>query len=64
MLYEVITVEYIDGEELTDHLTAQGGRLTVAQTVPIINQIYSLRYGTLPIVRATGGLDDTIANYA
>ncbi len=25
-----------------------------------LNQIYSLRYGTLPIVRATGGLDDTI----
>ncbi|WP_295053389.1 glycogen synthase GlgA [Sulfuricurvum sp.] len=29
-----------------------------------LNQIYSLRYGTLPIVRATGGLDDTIENYA
>jgi len=28
-----------------------------------LNQIYSLRYGTLPIVRATGGLDDTIENY-
>ena len=28
-----------------------------------LNQIYSLRYGTLPIVRATGGLDDTIQNY-
>lgn len=27
-----------------------------------LNQIYSLRYGTLPIVRATGGLDDTIVN--
>src|SRR5205814_7180532 len=25
-----------------------------------LNQIYSLRYGTPPIVRATGGLDDTI----
>jgi starch synthase len=25
-----------------------------------LNQIYSLRYGTVPIVRATGGLDDTI----
>lgn len=25
-----------------------------------LNQIYSLRYGTLPIVRATGGLNDTI----
>lgn len=25
-----------------------------------LNQMYSLRYGTLPLVRATGGLDDTI----
>ena len=25
-----------------------------------LNQIYSLRYGTAPVVRATGGLDDTI----
>jgi starch synthase len=25
-----------------------------------LNQVYSLRYGTAPIVRATGGLDDTI----
>lgn len=28
-----------------------------------LNQIYSLRYGTVPIVRATGGLDDTIVDY-
>lgn len=28
-----------------------------------LNQIYSLRYGTLPIVHATGGLDDTVINY-
>ncbi len=28
-----------------------------------LNQIYSLAYGTLPIVRATGGLDDTIENF-
>jgi starch synthase len=25
-----------------------------------LNQMYSLRYGTVPIVRATGGLDDSI----
>jgi starch synthase len=25
-----------------------------------LNQIYSLRYGTVPVARATGGLDDTI----
>jgi starch synthase len=28
-----------------------------------LNQIYSLRYGTLPLVRATGGLDDTVQQY-
>ena len=28
-----------------------------------LNQMYSQRYGTLPIVHATGGLDDTVQNY-
>jgi len=27
-----------------------------------LNQMYSLRYGTLPIVRATGGLMDTVVD--
>jgi starch synthase len=28
-----------------------------------LNQMYSLRYGTLPLVRATGGLADTVRNF-
>ncbi|MBQ9630379.1 MAG: glycosyltransferase, partial [Treponema sp.] len=28
-----------------------------------LNQMYSLLYGTLPIVRNTGGLSDTVQNY-
>jgi starch synthase len=28
-----------------------------------LNQIYSLKYGTVPVVRATGGLDDTIDQF-
>jgi starch synthase len=28
-----------------------------------LNQMYSSLYGTVPIVRATGGLDDTVENY-
>ena len=28
-----------------------------------LNQMYSLRYGTVPIVRATGGLDDSVVDF-
>lgn len=29
-----------------------------------LNQMYSLRYGTIPVVRATGGLDDSVVDYS
>lgn len=29
-----------------------------------LNQMYSMKYGTLPIIRSTGGLEDTVRNYS
>lgn len=29
-----------------------------------LNQMYSLHYGTVPVVRATGGLDDSVVDFA
>lgn len=57
---------YIGFHDEMAHIIEAGADLFVMPSLfePCgLNQMYSLRYGTLPIVRATGGLDDTVENY-
>ena len=57
---------YIGYSNELAHLIEAGSDLFLMPSVTEpcgLNQIYSLKYGTLPIVRATGGLNDTIENY-
>jgi starch synthase len=57
---------YIGYHNELSHLIEAGADFFVMPSIyePCgLNQIYSLRYGTLPIVRATGGLDDTVQQY-
>lgn len=52
-------------EEL-EHLTEAGLDIFImpSRYEPCgLNQIYSLKYGTVPVVRATGGLDDAITEW-
>lgn len=49
-----------------EHLIDAGSDFTLCPSIyePCgLKQMYSQLYGTLPIVRATGGLDDTVINY-
>ncbi|MBV9241314.1 MAG: glycogen synthase [Acidobacteria bacterium] len=57
---------YIGYNEALAHLIEAGADMFL---MPLkfepcgLNQMYSLRYGTVPIVRAVGGLDDTVQNW-
>lgn len=57
---------YIGYDENLSHLIEAGSDffLMPSKYEPCgLNQMYSLLYGTLPIVRRTGGLADTVQNY-
>ena len=60
------TYGYIGYNDALSHLIEAGSDFFVMPShyEPCgLNQIYSLIYGTLPIVRNTGGLADTVQNY-
>ncbi len=57
---------YIGYNETLAHLIEAGADIFLmpSKFEPCgLNQMYSLRYGTVPIVRAVGGLDDTVENW-
>lgn len=57
---------YIGYNNELSHLIEAGSDMFVMPSLfePCgLNQMYSLKYGTIPIVHATGGLDDTVENY-
>jgi len=56
----------IDFDEVLSHRIMAGADMLLVPSryEPCgLTQLYALRYGTVPIVRATGGLDDTIRQF-
>ncbi len=57
---------YIDNDQQLAHKILAGADILLvpSKTEPCgVIQMYSLKYGTIPLVRATGGLDDTIMDF-
>jgi starch synthase len=57
---------WIGYDERLSHMIEAGADLFLMPSLfePCgLNQLYSLKYGTLPLVRSTGGLEDTVEQY-
>ncbi len=65
--YPTRVAAFIGFEEPLAHLVEAGADMFLMPSIfePCgLNQMYSLRYGTVPVVRAVGGLDDTVRAYS